>query len=65
MISNLGNETWGNTDLKCMEYDSRLASIHNEEENAAITQELLYRGVDAWIGLEQNGSSRLNNKYTN
>ena len=55
MISKVANVSWGDADRKCMEYDSRLTSIHNQEENDIITNLFRNESTDIWIGLQQNG----------
>ena len=54
-VSNVANISWGDADSTCFRYDSRLASIHDPEENSAITQALKSIKTDAWIGLQQDG----------
>ena len=56
MISKVGNVSWGDADRECMEYDSRLTSIHNQEENDIITNLFRNESIDIWIGLQQNGT---------
>jgi hypothetical protein len=59
MISKVANVSWGDADSECMEYDSRLTSIHNMEENDIITDLFRNESIDIWIGLQQNGIPRL------
>ena len=54
MINNVANISWGDADGTCFEYDSRLASIHDQKENSIITQALHSLKTEAWIGLQQN-----------
>ena len=61
MVGNVANISWGDADSTCFRYDSRLASIHDSEENFMIEQALIRIKTDAWIGLQQDGKfERLN-----
>ena len=55
MINNVANFSWGDADMECMKYHSRLTSIHNMEENFEMTNFLGNESVTIWIGLQQNG----------
>ena len=54
-----GNEkSWQNASTECRAYgsDSNLASIHSNEEMAAIQNSLQNRAIDVWIGLQDNSA---------
>ena len=48
------NLPWTNASKECENAGSNLASIHSEEEMAAIQQAIQGKSLNVWIGLQDN-----------